>query len=288
MIYGIKSKTIYIETSVGANKFRLQLNNELGLPKDAIILGMQTRNGSENTYVGANNLNLVNRTVFLNSYITLKYRNEFNNIVDILSEAYLLDLAQPLIFDPVPSYCIDWNESFIQINNRALADVNNLECYEIVVYYLDDCKEYKPQQIYFNNMQYAGIKKARIEVNLNTIQRQYKLSNTPNIGLNQDSTILGFRTYQNGYPLTGEALPNLNQNSCYFTLKKGTESFIENFPIIITRDTNRVQYFYDLEYVPIVPTKNNEIDWQQSNLLLQNTAGITNDMVFAFDLYWID
>lgn len=288
MIYGIKSKTIYIETSVGANKFRMQLNNELGLPKDSIILGMQTRSQFINTYIGANNLSLVNTNVFDNSYLTLKYRNEYNNIVDILSEVYLPDLNRVLIFDPVPSYCIDWNESFIQINNRALADVNNLECYEIVVYYIDNCTEFKPKQIYFNGLEYAGIKKARFEISLNATQRQYKLSNTPNIGLNQDSTIIGFSTDQNEFPLTGDRIPAQNKNSIYFTLKKGTESFIESFPAIVNRSNNGAQFFYDLEYVPIVPTKNNEIDWQQSNILVQDIAGITTDMVFSFDLYWID
>lgn len=288
MIYGVKSKTIYIETSVGANKFRMQLNNELGLPKDSIILGMQTRSQFTASYIGANGLNLVNSNVFVNSYLTLKYRNETNNIVDILSEVYLPDLNRVLIFDPVPSYCIDWNESFIQINNRALADVNNLECYEIIVYYIDNCKEFKPKQIYFNGLQYAGIKKARFEISVNATQRQYKLSNTPNIGLNQDSTIIGFSTDQNSFPLTGEVLPFANLQSIYLTLKKGTESFVESFPAVVNRGINGVQFFYDLEYVPIVPTKNNEIDWQQSNILVQQTLGLASDMVFSFDLYWID
>ena len=96
---------------------------------------------------------------------------------------------------------------------------------------------------------------------------------------------MGFSTDKSSFPLFGDATQNtLSFNSTYFTLKQGTCAFIDQYPAqlndyaLLLGDT----YYY----MPIVPTQVHAIDWQQSKIEIKNNTGVTDDMVFQFDLYW--
>jgi hypothetical protein len=288
IVYGLKAKTINVQTEAGLVKFKLQQNNELGLPKDAQIVAIQTRESSD-TITGSDGRKLVATSVFNNAYLTLKTMScpDGGPIMQLVSQVPLTDFVrQALFFQETKSSLIDWNESFIQINKRATADVANLRSFELVVYYLDSCNELiEPRFDFRNGNKRAGIRKAYFEVALNEEQNKYSLSNSPNIGLPSDAMIVGYNTFQNGLPLYGmEGLTSDLLANTYFTLKQGTWSFIDEYPAALNDYKNTL--FADLEYMPMSQIMNNKIDWQQSHIIIKDISGISNDMVFQFFLYY--
>jgi len=282
---GFNCKTINIRTQAGKNKFLLQQVNELGLPHDANILALWTRTHTS-TITASNGLSLVSTAVYNNSYISLKDRANKNNKIDLLlSEYYLPKLNEQAAFlQPVPSKLIDWNQSFIQINPRVAA--LNDQVFEIVVIYTDpnQVEEFPNRFVFRDGLELAGIRKAQFEVNLNTTQIKYPLSNSDNVGIPQDALILGFNLKNNNFPLFGTAgIDTSTLNSVYFSLKQGTCSFIDQFPAALNSYEQLISNF---NYFPIRPTQVLAIDWQQSRIELNDLATVTNDMVFQFELIW--
>lgn len=287
-VYGLKTKTINVQTEQGAIKFRLQQNNELGLPRDSVIVAIQCRNQTEEI-TSSGGMKLVSTDVFENAYLTLKDNDCPGGglIQQLISQVYMPTFVDQAFFmQPTPSTLIDWNESFIQVNPRVRAEVKDLQVFELVIYYLDDCnKPIKPRFNLRTGTNKAGIRKAYFEVALNTEATKYALSNSPNIGLPQDAIILGFSTRQNEKPLYGaEGISDEVLDSSYFTLKKGTWSFVESFPSAL--EDYKETLFPEIDYFPISPMINNEIDWQQSHLELKDNTTVTDTMVFQFYLIY--
>jgi hypothetical protein len=128
------------------------------------------------------------------------------------------------------------------------------------------------------------VRVASFEVLLNSTQLSYSLSNSDNVGLPTDAIILGFNLENNAQPLFGTTpMDDGNRQSSYFTLKQGTNAFIDQFPCGITDYSTLIN---SLDYMPIVPTQVMAIDWQQSKLEIRDNAAITNGMVFQFSLIW--
>lgn len=282
---GFQTKTVYIRTVAGGLKFNLQQVNELGLPQNALILGIQTRLHT-NTIIGANNLPLVDNSVYNNAYISLKDRSSASGKIDLLLSEYPLSYLQRFkteFIQPVESCLIDWNQSYIQINPRATANDN--EVFELIIYYSDmeDDQPFPNRFLFRNGEEFSGERIATFDVPLNTVQTQYALSNTNNIGLPQDAIILGFSTHYNSNPLYNESQSFDSYNSTYFTLKQGTCAFVDQYPV---NNTNYDNLIGTNNYVPIVPTNVMAIDWQQSKIEIKDTTGLANDQAFNFSLYW--
>lgn len=285
-IKGLRSKTINILTVASTPKFKLQNNNELGLPSNAVIVAIQCR-APEAEAKTANGNNLINQTVFQRSYLNLKVREKTGRI-DLLTQNYYMPylVNNALFLDPRHSSCIDWNESYIQIKESALASVDTSESYEIIVYYLVDCP---PMQIdnrfcFRTGNAYIGERTARFEFLMNIDQTIYKLANTENIGLPQDAIVLGFTTSQPPFPLkTGTAVTTALKNS-FITIKKGTTSFIDAFPCQLSNFKDTL--FPTINYLPIEPHPVKEWDWNQSFIEIKDKASIIDGERFSLEIVW--
>ena len=282
---GFKTKTINIRTTGGGLRFLLQQINELGLPKNALSLGLWSRVQDSNI-ISSNNLPLVSTAVFNNAYISLKDRANCLNKIDMAaSDYYLPKLTNKALFvQPIPSDLIDWNTSFIQINQRATA--LDSQVFELVVIYTDslDISEIDTRLSFRTGLDLPGSRVASFEISVNSVQTLYPLIDGNNIGLDQDAIVLGFNLKQNGFPLNGKfAFDSDNLKSTYFTLKQGTNAFIDQFPADLN---SYFQIVSDLDYFPIYPTDVLAIDWQQSNINIKKNNNIVNGMVFQFDLIW--
>lgn len=284
---GFQAKTINIRTTAGGLKFNLQQINELGLPHDCSILGLWVRlpDGMIPT-TSSNRLPFVTPVVFQNSYLSLKDRSSFDSRIDLVfSEFSMLALARAKFVQPINSEFIDWNQSYIQLNPRAVAVDNAV--FEIVVIYSNPESEPEfPNRLFLRTgEQFAGLRIASYEVPLNATQTQYPLSNSDNIGIPTNALIMGFSTVQNNFPLFGE-LAMLDQSffSTYLTLKQGTCAFIDQFPVALNDYSLLLEQSHF--YFPIVPTQVLAVDWQQSKIEIQDNTGVLDGMVFQFTLYW--
>lgn len=284
---GFRAKTINVRTNAGGNKFLLQQINELGLPLDAIILGVWCRTSSD-SIKSSNGQLLVSSALQQTAYISLKDRaNKNNNINLLLSDYYMNNLVDSaFLMQPVPSVLIDWNQSYIEISGTTPAV--NARVFEIVVLYTDRTKvgyPIKPMFCFRNNETLAGIRTTSFEINLNSSQSMYSFGNTSNVGLEQDAIVLGIRFLQNPYPLSGKTvLDTTSFNSCYISLKKGIDSVLDNYPAALTAYT---KIFPDINYFPVRPFFVQEFDWQNSEIRFQDITNLTDAMVFQYELIWI-
>lgn len=282
---GFRTKTINIVTSAGGTKFPLQQNNDLGLPSDANILAVWARASDATTVSSSNNLQ-VSLAVQNTAYLSLKDRcNKWNNISLLTSNYYIPELTNFAFFmQPVPSLFVDWNQSFIEVSGAVAASANTV--FELVVLYTEKCdtEEFKNRFAFRNGTQQPGVRITSFEIPLNATQTQYSLGNTTNIGLESDAIVLGFRTKQNGFPLSKDIpMDAAAFRSTYLSLKKGTDSIIDEFPVAMT---NYSQVIEEYNYFPIQPTVVSQMDWKQSKIDIKNSAGMTNGMTFQFDLIW--
>jgi len=122
--YGLLTKTINIPVSAGKNRFDLQQNNELGLPDDALIVAIQCRS-HDDTIISSDGDPLVLSTVFENAYITIKDRECENGRINMLLSQYHMEslIDKAFFMENKESGLIDWNNSFIEVNRRANADL---------------------------------------------------------------------------------------------------------------------------------------------------------------------
>lgn len=282
---GFRTKTLNIRTVAGGTKFLLQQINELGLPYNANIIAIWARPSSD-AIKSSSNLFLVPLTLQQTAYISLKDRaNKYNNINLLMSNFYIPELTNFAFFmQPVPSYLIDWNQSYIEISGVVAATASQV--FELVVLYSEKKENVEfPNRFKFRNgNEQAGVRSAYFEVPLNSVQNLYSLGNTNNIGLETDAIILGFRTVKNAYPLSRKTeMATIPYESSYLTLKKGTDAIIDEFPIALN---DYKQVMEEFNYFPIQPTLVSHIDWQQSKIDIKDTTGLTDAMVFQFELIW--
>lgn len=282
---GFRTKTINVLTTAGGTKFPLQQINELGLPADSNILAIWARDSNDVTVSSNNNLQ-VSAALQNTAYLSLKDRvNKYNNINLLMSNYYIPELTNFAFFmQPVPSALVDWNQSFIEISGTTAATANRV--FELVVLYTERCEapEFENRFVFRNGNEQPGIRVTAFEIPLNGTQSQYSLGNTTNIGLESDAIVLGFSTRQNGFPLSRKTPMNAASfQSTYISLKRGTDSVIDEFPVAMT---NYDQVIEEYNYFPIQPVLVNHIDWQQSKINIKNMAGMTDGMTFQFELYW--
>lgn len=282
---GFRTKTINIVTTAGGTKFPLQQINDLGLPEDANILAIWARTSDAATVSSSNNLQ-VSAALQNTAYISLKDRcNIYNNINLLLSSYYIPELTSFAFFmQPVPSMLIDWNQSFIEISGAVVASANTV--FELVVLYTERCdvEKFENRFEFRNGVKQPGVRITSFEIPLNAVQNQYSLGNTTNIGLETDAIVLGFRTKQNGFPLSKKTPINAASfQSTYLSLKKGTDSIIDEYPVAMT---NYSQVIEEYNYFPIQPTLVSHFDWKQSKIDIKDMVGMTNNMTFQFDLIW--
>lgn len=287
-IYGLKSKTIYISNQETDLKTYFQKNYNLGLPSGSMVVGIMTR-GHEKQKIGANNKPLVNGTVYRNSYITVKdHANPSGGrIIPLLSQYYMSDINEKAVFwEPRPAECIDWNNSYIEIAERAEADISPNEVYEIIVMYYDDCNtKIKNRFNLRNGDTKAGVRKSYFEINLQADLEEYPLSNNPSIELPKDAFVIGFNLSNNENPLTGQnGIDGDALDSTYLTLKDGTRIFIEDFPCQIEDYVEKL--FSNSDYFLIPPTPVGDIDWQQSKINVKRADLLDNTMVFQYYLIY--
>lgn len=288
---GLKSKTINIRTYVGGTKFELQQNNELGLPKNSLIVGLATRAHDEDT-TASNNLKLVKTAVFQNAFLSLKTQKNGLGPISLLAENYpLVDIeAKALFFEPTQSKDIDWNNSIISIANRAVSDLVNNTVIELVVLYVEAKLEYIQQldsKFSFRTGEKLLPKRlAHKELKVNETQTLYPLANGTNVGLPVGAYIVGFSLEQVDTPLTGNALEADTKNSTYVTLKRGTESIIDAMPVQFVSYLESL--FPDLNYFPIEPTSVLSMDWESSFFQIKDNTNVADGQVFQVTLVWVN
>lgn len=287
---GLRTKTINIQVTAGSTKFYLQQNNDLGIPKNAPVLGIITRDHYD-TGIASNRQQMVKSIVYENSYLNLKVMEKGG--INLLASNYYLPFSsgRALFTEPTLSQFIDWNESFIQINKRAAADVQDLHVIELVVLYAENNPKLitnLPITFELNvGEKLNGIRVSHIERSINTIQSIYPLSNTTNIGIPRTAYIVGFSVMQTYNPLFGETMDANTLVSTYFTLKRGTDAFIELLPVYLNTAPQYLLFPF-LDYIPIEPVPVLEIDWNSSNFQINDLTLAANNQVFQFDLYWVN
>jgi hypothetical protein len=286
---GFKSKTITVNTFAGGTKFPLQQINEIGLPKDSLILAIWARE-HDSTITANNGLKMVSSDIFSNSYLALKDRANRDNRINLLISDYpLLRLTQYAMWvQPIPSEFIDWSQSFIKVNPRVTT--LNKTSFELIIIYSDPIDEYQdfPNRFLFRSgFELSGKRVSSFELKLNDTQKDYSLAtNGINIALPPDAIVLGFSTDANeNPPLYGkEAIDSDALKSTYITFKQGTQDMNWEFPCggIDKYD----QLIPNLDYFPIVPTERKAIDWQLSKISIKDNSNITDDMSFQFSIIW--
>lgn len=287
---GLRTKTINVRVVEGTTKFYLQQNNDLGIPKNAPILGIVTRDHYDNS-ISSSRQPIVKSVVFENSYLNLKVIEKGG--INLIAGNYYLPFAssRALFVQPILSQYIDWNESFIQINKRAEPDLVTGNVIEIVVLYAENNENYildLPITFELNvGEKLNGIRRQHIERPINTIQSIYPLSNTTNIGIPKNAIIIGFNLEQTYNPLFGETMDANTLVSTYFTLKRGTDAFIELLPVYFNQSPEYL-FFPFLDYIPIEPTPVQELDWNSSNFQINDLTLAADNQVFQFDLIWVN
>ena len=287
--YGLKSTTINIPVAPGTTRFQLQQNNELGLPHDALILAIQCRAHSDEIVSSVSTgITLVKDTVFQNAYLTLKDTNCNDGKINMLASQYHMEnlVDKALFMENVTSERIDWNNSYIEVNQRAKNDLAKDTVFEIVVWYQDSCNTPIKNRFNFRDgTKLAGKRVKYFEVPLTQNGGKYKLSNIPNVGLPQDAIVIGFSTKKNDNPLFAiEAQSEESHRSTYFTLQKGIQQIIEDFPAQL--EDYKETIFPDLDYVPRTPTEVQEINWQSSHVRVNDTTNLNANQSFQFYLFW--
>ena len=285
---GLRSKTINVFAKASTTQFKLQNNNELGLPKDAIIVALQCRTPSTDGRVN-NGQAMIAEAVFDKAYLNLKYRKISDNKIDHVMENYYLPrlVTDALFFLPVASCRIDWNQSFIQIKRDAQADVVPGTYFEFVVHYItaEAPSELENRFCFRTGFERLGIQVKHIELALDPAQNIVKISNTENVGLPLDGCLVGFSTSQPDFPLTGDKQSDASLKRTFLTLKKGTLAFIDAYPVEISNYKDTL--FPEIDYFPIEPIWVNQIDWNQSFIQIFDTTSITDAMKFSLDLYFV-
>lgn len=291
-IQGLRTKTISVFTSASTTKFNLQNNNELGLPDDAVIFAIQARTPDSAKGTTPTGAAMVNTTVFNASYLFLKVRDK-NGKIDLLTQAYYMPflVTTSLFLDPSKSCNIDWNESYIQINESAKASVNVLESYEIMVHYFVDCPFIEnPHTLVHNKLEFRtgqtelGTRRARFELSLTPNIPIYRLSNTENIGLPLDAVLIGFDVQQPAITLKNGTKITDALKSAFLTIKKGTNAFIDAYPMekIQTKDS----LIDGLDYFPIDPVQVNQLDWNSSFIQIFKSNLILSGELLSIELIW--
>lgn len=290
---GFKLKTINIPLFAnGSNvRFQLQQNNELGLPKDAIILGIVTRT-HEATYKSSSNRNLADKEVYENAFLTLKSIQGGGMTTEIVGDHPVMDMSERALWiEPNKSTQIDWYSSYISIAPRALSNVTDNAVIELVVIYTTCEGEYKLNynQKFFTGQCLYGSRRQRYERKLNTSQTQYDVSNSVNIGIPSGSWIVGFSLKLKDFPKTGDVQSAQSFNSTYITLKRGLESIVDRFPVSIGSNTNYQSLLLPaLDYIPLQPLPVEEWDFNQSFFELRDNTGVTDNQVFQISLIWVN
>lgn len=289
ILNGLRTKTINVRVTAGSTKFYLQQNDNLGLPKNALMVGILCR-AHDDSITASNRQKLVKKTVFENSYLNLKVI-EPGGINLLCGNYHLVDaVTRALLFEPTISKNIDWNESFIQINKRALPDVVTGQQIEMVVLYA----EMDPQYIFTMPIKFElnvgeklnGIRRQHIERPINTVENIYPLATTTNIGLPQNAWIIGFSMKQGNDPLFGDVMVSDTIKSTYLNLKRGTDSFVEFIPTALIN--YQITLFPFLDYIPIEPIPVLNVDWMSSNFQINDLTFAADTQVFQFDLFWVN
>lgn len=285
---GFRAKTVNIRTYTGATKFTLQKSNELGLPKDCIVVGIMVRQHSS-TKIASNNKPLVDDNVFENAFLSLKSYTETDGMLLFLDKYYLpLAMDKTLFFEPQKAINIDWNESFITINKRAASSLVDDTFIELTILYrefenniceLPNCFTFR------TGVKLLGTRRKNKDLPLLVGETEVPLSNTTNLGIPRNAWVVGFSTRNTGFPYSGDPMDLSAFYSTYLTLKRKTDCFIESFPVELENYQDTL--FPDIDYFPIEPVKVLDLDWESSKLDIKNVAGIKKGQVFPIEFIYV-
>lgn len=287
-IQGYYYKTVPIRTSAGVYKYNINVGlSDAGLPEGAIVLGIYLRQYDDGTgtvpYSSLSNTRLVNNTVFQGSFITLK--DKFTKT--IVSQYHLPRLVEdPFMFDAKKKNEVDWNNSYIEISTTvASGSIVNGECFEFIIIYTLDCGTIIDRSWEFRTGEY--FEKARfklIYIPTQTGTQTYPLAPSVNVGIEEDSLLIGMDF--NMPPVNYRDLSRPQKSSAYFDLIRGSLFLLNTIPVAQSL-MGKPRAQFQREYLPIVPTRIGDIDWQGSQINFTDPAAPTSGRAIALGLIYV-
>lgn len=277
---GFRTKTITPSVVGPSKSIPLEQANNLGLPAKAVVNGFWARvNEGQPTHKGKS---LVSLEVWGNGFLSIKKKGA-SGIHTIIQNIPLLEISKRGIFlPPTPSTEIDWEYSYITVNNTGIPSMEKNTCFELVVLYSYQGDEAVPEKEGGRNISY----KARRELLINSSQDEYILSQTNTWGLPIGAVIVGFKTGREKGTLTGKPLNFNAYNGTYLTLMKKEENFVDNFPISLLEEGRGEKLFPGMEYFPIPDVRVSELDWSGSKFKVKNISGVSTGEIVELTLYY--
>jgi hypothetical protein len=278
----------------GVTKYNITSIFDLGLPRNAWIVGIMTRNSNTSSR-SVNNRPLLNPTARAGAYISV-----LDSDTKTVVSSYLLDWLedQVLYIEPRQAQCIDWSRSFIQISPTLAGAVPGGEDIEIVVLYWKPSKYTVPVGLEFRTgRKIAAIRTLRFSIPMITGQIFYPLSKQNNIGLDWENTVIvGFDFRLPEISETGLIEANaLTTKSTFLQIQKRTNLFIDNCPhdLVSTGSTSpkpraaeSTAPDFSRRYFPINPVKTGAVDWERSQLFIANAAAPVTGEFISLNLYY--
>lgn len=310
-ISGYCYKNVTIELTEGTLQYNIASQKSLGIPETAYVLGIaaRTKNFPNTiddgvTAFSKNGLPLANPNLAYNAFVTIKDIET----VDILSShplysttdtsggqyfgtpnGYVEFNGSVIFFEPRRVCEIDWERSIVYFPPYMLSQIQY--DFELVIIYYDPAMELKvyPAQTDVNNFTISGYRSKQIEIILRDGRSSYSLAKNSTIGIPDDCLVVGLGLgYYGNIANEGGGGANERKEAAFVTLKRGTTTFCDNFPVVLGNTINMPKMQKNsFNFLPLQALKAKDIDWEGSSLFISNLSGSEEGASAIFTIHYV-
>lgn len=284
---GYSYKTLVIPTSAGVREYNISTTFANGLPPNAVLTGIFCRVYPTSGGLAYNSQPLINRFIEQNAFVNLQ-KNNGHAIIE--NRSYRALSRETQYFEPVKVADFDFNASTIKISQATLdSQIVNGEYFELVFFYQDPC-DTEQVPVCTQVRQFANLDGERfklLEIPVNSTQTIYQLSTSLSVGLPENAILTGIGLNESVSP-TGKRVFSTNaQQASFVELKAKSRTYVEKIPWVIAQNVVPRIYFNKF-YIPVTPRKVDDIDWDNSNIIIVDPSRITaTDTVVLIGLYYV-
>lgn len=292
-VQGFCSTTIQIP--VVANVLSYVLNNRvnLGLPRDAVVVGIQNRTSA----LAGDNKDIKNRPIVRAATTAGK---TYINLLDVKSQYILKDIPMREIskdnssitfIEPRFAQEIDWAGSRIEVLDPAILVAG--EVFELTFFYYrykQNATDYMGQveNRQFNGINQLGLRRTKLDVRTYAGQQSYSLARQSFVSVPKDAILVGidFNSSNGTYTRGGlNPVTTTTTQATFLQLKEQGFSILDNIPISMLTAADQLQI--SPKYIPIKPTKIADIDFDSSSLYIADPALPVDNAALQAILYYI-
>lgn len=282
-------KTITIPTSAGCYKYNINVGlSDAGLPPSAEVLGVFIRMYDDGAggiaYSATTGKRLANKSVFPYAFITIQDTST-NTIISQYNLEYLQ--TNPFFFERKGKDEIDWNNSYIEISNLVnSANIVDNEVFEFVIIYTVKCEIHQIAQDWMFRtgeiFEKARFKLLTIPTQVNV--QEYQLAPATNVGIPGKYWLIGIDL--NCEPVNYGRLTAAQRSSIYFSLQQGALKFMDTISMYLNF-TGKPRPQFQRNFLPIIPTRIKDIDFQGSIVKFMDPAAPQNGQAITFGLIYV-